>query len=280
MNSANKDSIRVLIVQNNAILNNKNANFDIVEKLVESYIDEKMDLMILPEVWAVGWDCQNFQNVAEDPENSETLDFIKHLASKHKTMIAGGSFITKTKNGQYKNTLPIVTKEGRVLALYDKMHLFSHKGSSEEKFVSQGENLITIDLGYTKIGLSVCYDIRFPELFREYSKNGVEVFINTAAWGRNKLMHWETMQKARAIENQCYMIAADQTGKIQGNEYNLGHSMVISPWGDIIGELGEEEACIFAELDLNKLRKLRDEFPLLKDRRNEEFIIKTVKENN
>ena len=188
----------------------------------------------------------------------------------------GGSYIRKTKDGEYKNTCPVISGSGQVVALYDKMHLFSHKGSQEHKYVSHGDSLLMLNTGETRIGLTVCYDIRFPEIFRQYSLNGAEILINTAAWGRNKLLHWEIMQKARAIENQCYMLAADQTGLIKDDEYNLGHSMVISPWGDVIGSLGEEEGCILADLDLEKLRELRRNFPLLSDRRNQVFNIKEI----
>lgn len=268
--------MKVLVVQNNAILNNKTANFDNVEKLLEPYLQMDTDLILMPEVWAVGWDCSTFKKEAEPTENSPTIEFLRHLAQKHKSLIIGGSYIRTTDSGEYKNTCPVITKEGKLLVQYDKMHLFSHPGSEEQKYLSAGEELVILDLGYTKIGLTVCYDIRFPEIFRQYSQNGVEIYINTAAWGKNKLMHWETMQKARAIENQCYVLAADQTGKIKGEEFNLGHSMVIDPWGDVESELGEEEACICADLDLEKLRKLRNEFPLLADRRNIEFNIREI----
>ena len=268
--------MKVLIVQNNAILNNKKANFDNVEKLIEPYEDKSVDLILLPEVWAVGWDCKQFETAAEHENDSETLDFLKYVAQKHNSVVLGGSYIRKDSHNLYKNTMPVISAAGKIIAQYDKMHLFSHIGSEEQKHVSKGDSLVVLDLGYTKIGLSVCYDIRFPELFREYVNNGVEILISAAAWGRNKLMHWEIMQKSRAIENQCYMLAADQTGKISGDEYNLGHSMVISPWGDVLDELGQEEGCIYTELDLYKLRKLRKEFPLLGDRRNEKFQVKEI----
>lgn len=268
--------MKVLVVQNNAILNNKTANFNNVEKLLEPYSDKDTDLIVLPEVWAAGWDCSGFEATAED-ENGPTVNFLKYIAQKHNALLIGGSYIRRTKDGELKNTSPVISSKGILLAQYDKMHLFSHKGSEEQKYISSGENLLILDTGETRIGLTVCYDIRFPEIFRQYSQKGVEIFISAAAWGRNKLMHWEIMQKARAIENQCYIIAADQTGKIKNNEYNLGHSMVIDCWGDIAGELGEEEGCIYAELDLQKLRELRKNSPLLSDRRNETFKIKEIK---
>ena len=268
--------MKVLVVQNNAVLNNKSANFDRVEKLLEPYLNVETDLIVLPEVWAGGWDCSTFKDAAEPPGDCPTIEFLKYLAYHHEALVVGGSYIRKTKDGEYKNTCPVISGSGQVVALYDKMHLFSHKGSQEHKYVSHGDSLLMLNTGETRIGLTVCYDIRFPEIFRQYSLNGAEILINTAAWGRNKLLHWEIMQNARAIETQCYMLAADQTGLIIDDEYNLGHSMVISPWGDVIGSLGEEEGCILADLDLEKLRELRRNFPLLSDRRNQVFNIKEI----
>lgn len=262
--------MKILVVQNNAIIRNKLATFNNVEKLLNKYYDNKPDLIILPEVWSVGWDCSIFPEQAEAIGKSETIDFLKNIAQDFNCTVIGGSFIQK-KDNKLKNTCPIISSTGKLVTTYDKMHLFSHKGSEENKYISTGSKLKILDLGYTKVGLSICYDIRFPEIYRNYSKNGVEVIINMAAWSNKKLNHWEIMHKARAIENQCYLIAADQTGKINNEEYNLGHSMVINPWGDIVGNLESEEDCLYTEIDLTEIKRLRQDFPLLNDRRDHNF---------
>lgn len=262
--------MNILIVQNNAIIKNQEATFNNVEKILDKYVKSKLDLIVLPEVWSVGWDCSIFPQCAEHIDESKTIKFLKQVALDFDCTVIGGSFIQK-KNNTLKNTCPVISNKGELLTTYDKMHLFSHKGSEENKYISTGTKLKILDFGCTKIGLSICYDIRFPELYRNYSKNGVEIIINMAAWSNKKQRHWEIMHTARAIENQCYLIAADQTGKINQNEYNLGHSMVIDPWGDIIEELGSEEDCLFVEIDLEKVKKLRQDFPLLRDRRDTYF---------
>lgn len=263
--------LKILIVQNNPIIGNQEATFNNVQAMLEKHEGESFDLIVFPETWSIGWDCKNFQNNAEMVENSATINFLKNIAMSFKATVIGGSFIQKTGGGEYKNTCPVISKDGRLITTYEKMHLYSHQGSEENKYLSTGEELKILDLGFIKIGLSVCYDIRFPELYREYSKKGVEVFVNVAAWSNKKLEHWDIMHRARAIENQCFMVVADQTGKISRNEINLGHSMVINPWGDIIAMLEAQEDCLTAEIDLNEVKDLRKNFPLISDRRDLEF---------
>lgn len=260
--------IKTLLVQNSAIIGNKQATFDNVLFMLEKYTAEKPDFIIFPEVWSVGWYCQNFPKEAETFENSATIDFLKDIALSFNSNVIGGSLIIKRDNNQYTNTCPIISKTGKLITTYDKMHLFSHKGSEENKYIKTGNELKILSYKGTKIGLSICYDIRFPELFREYSKQGVEFFVNMAAWSNKKPEHWQIMHRSRAIENQCYMITVDQTGKIIENEYNLGYSMIINPWGDIEASLQSEEACLLYEFDTEKVKQLRENFPLLADRRD------------
>lgn len=270
-------NLSVLTVQNNAIISNKTANFNNIEKLLAPYQGKQIDIINFAEVWATGWCCKNFQNDAESVENSPIIDFLKSVSEEFDALVFGGSFIRKTKNNEYKNSCPIVNR-GKLAAIYDKMHLYSHKGSEEDKFITNGDNLLIVDTGNTKIGTSICYDIRYPEIYREYSKNGVEILIHASAWSKTKPDHWEIMHRARAMENQCFMIVADQCGKIDKNNCNLGHSLVADAWGNIENELGEEEACMHTIINIDKLRDLRKNFPLLNDRRDQNFKTFKIKE--
>ncbi len=261
---------KTLIVQNSAIIGNKKATFRNVESLLENYENEKFDLIVFPEVWSGGWCCKNFDKDSESIENSETIDFLKSVALDFEATVIGGTFIQKC--GEIlKNTCPIITKNGKLAATYNKVHLFSHKGSEENKYITNGDELKIIDINGVKIGITICYDIRFPEVYRKYSKEEVKVFVNTAAWSSKKLEHWNIMHRARAIENQCFMLVADQTGKITENEYNLGHSMIINPWGDIVECIEGEEGCISAKIDIREVDDLRKNFPLISDRRDFDF---------
>jgi len=270
--------LKLLLIQNNAIIGNKLATFNNIEKLVNKHQDKDFDLLILPEVFSIGWLCENFKKDAETLENSESINFLRELAINNNTHVIGGSLIVKNDLGEYKNTCPIISPNGKVITTYDKIHLFSHSGSNENKFITNGNKLKLLTINDTKIGINICYDIRFPELHREYSKAGAEILVNLAAWSKTKPEHWEIMHKARAIENQCFVIAVNQTGKIKENEYNLGHSMVISPWGDTIAELHEEEDSLFCIINTMDVKKLRENFPLLKDRKDKNIKSFTCKE--
>lgn len=270
--------LKILVTQNNAIIGNKKTTFNNVEKLLEPYQSQTFDIIVFPEVFSIGWYCKNFPKEAETIDSSDTIRFLQNIAIEFKSTVIGGTFIQKTKNNLLKNTCPIINKKGVLVDTYDKMHLFSHKGSEENKYITTGNELKIINLKNIKIGLSVCYDIRFPEIYRAYSKYGAEIFINTAAWSITKPEHWDIMHKARAIENQCYMIVANQTGKISNGEYNLGHSMIISPWGTPIEELQQEEACICCTIDTQDVKELRKNFPLISDRRDKTFTSFKYKE--
>lgn len=270
--------LKVLLVQNSAIIGNKSATFNNVQSLLDKYTKEKPDFIIFPEVWSVGWYCKNFHKESETIENSVTINFLKEIAQSFNSNVIGGSLILQRDTYKYTNTCPVISKKGKLLTTYDKMHLFSHKGSEENKYIKTGDELTIVNYKGTKIGLSICYDIRFPELFREYSRHGVEVFVNMAAWSNKKLEHWQIMHRARAIENQCYMITVDQTGKISENEYNLGYSMVINPWGDIEESLQSEEAGLLYEFETKKVSQLRKDFPLISDRRDSNVNLFNYKE--
>lgn len=275
--------LRVLLIQNNAIVGNKEATLNNIDTLLTKYAGESFDLIVLPEVFAIGWQCKDFQAQAEQLEKSETIEFLKNIALTFKSIVIGGSIIIKSDNGEYLNTCPVISKEGKLVTTYDKIHLFSHIDAEENKYIKSGNELKILDLGFTKIGLSICYDIRFPEIYRAYSRNGVEIFINVAAWSKTKPEHWDIMHKARAIENQCFMIVANQTGKITNNGHNLGHSMVLDPWGSTIIELKEEESCAKCIINTEQLKELRKTFPLLKDRKdtgNNCFKIKEININD
>ena len=271
--------IKVLLVQNSAIIGNKKATFDNLQTILEPYRSKSIDFIILPEVWSIGWYCKNFAKEAEILENSPSIDVLKDIAITYKSNVIGGSIILK-KDNKYTNTCPVISRKGKIVTTYDKMHLFSHKGSEENKYITTGSELKILNYNGVKIGLTICYDIRFPEIYREYSKHGVQIFVNMAAWSNKKPEHWEIMHRARAIENQCYMLTVDQTGKITDKEYNLGNSMIINPWGDIEASLQSQEDCLLYEVDTAKVEELRENFPLISDRRDTGFKTFNYKEIN
>jgi predicted amidohydrolase len=208
--------------------------FEKVERLTQGL---KADLLILPEVFAIGWFPEKFKS-----DNGETVEFLSGLAKKLNTNIIGGSYI---RDGY--NTCPVLNRKGELVARYDKMHLFSVDG--EEKYIKPGTNPVMVELEGLKIGLTICYDIRFPEIYRAYAKAGADLFVNVAAWGAHKPVQWDVMTRSRAAENQTYMVALTQCGG-----QNLGHSRIINYNGEIIAEI-TDEGLMCAEIDFDDVQK-------------------------
>ena len=267
---------RILIVQNAPVIRQKEQNLKAVEEMLSQHDGEKFDLVILPELFAVGWHPDSFLENAETLENSPTLDLIKSTAKKFNSNVIGGSFVLKENDGTYRNACPFVNRLGEVSGWYYKMHLFSHFVYNEGKDLTNGAQGLVVNSDIGKIGISICYDIRFPELFRAYAYAGADLLVEVAAWPKYRQNHWETLSKARAIENQSFMISVSQSGHIMDEEWNLGHSMVVAPYGEVICETGFDACTQVVEIDLEEARKLKKDFTILKDRRPLPYLVKEV----
>jgi predicted amidohydrolase len=231
------------------------------------------DFVFLPEVWTVGWDCPSFKQCAEEIDNSESVQMLKNIAKNYNTNIIGGSIILK-KSDKYYNSCPVINRKGELVCTYEKNHLFSYYGCNEGDIITAGENPVMVELDGIKIGLSICYDIRFPEIYRAYRKANADILVNMAAWGANKKIPWDSMTTSRAVENQTYFIALTQTGDLNNGEKNLGHSMILDYKGEILSEINKEEGGIYAELDLEEMYDFRKKCTVLNDIKNSYEVIK------
>ncbi len=267
--------IKLLAIQIGSEIGNLDANIRKTKKLIEKYLSEKnADFVFLPEAWTVGWDCSSFTSCAEELEKAESVCMLKHIAKKYKTNIIGGSFICK-KGNVYTNTCPVINRDGNLVCTYNKNHLYSYYGCNEGSIIKAGENPVMVELDGVKTGLTICYDIRFPEIYRAYRKAGADILVNMAAWGANKKIPWDSMTTSRAIENQTYFVALTQTGWLKGDERNLGHSMILDYNGNILSEINETEGGIYAEIDLNEMYEFRKKCTVLNDIKNSyEVIVK------
>lgn len=265
---------KVSAIQMNAKLRDKKANFEKVQTLIERDIKDS-DIIVLPEVWTCGWAPRFFQESAEDLNNSETIEFLSGIAKKHNAWIIGGSFITKDKNKFY-NTCPVINREGKLVAAYSKNHLFSYYGCDEGKFISTGSNPVMVNIEGINAGLTICYDIRFPEIYRAYRKAGADLFINCAAWGLKKPVPWECMTRCRAVENQTFMVALTQSGYIENDEWNIGHSRIIDYKGESLNEIKDQkEGAVTAVLDFEPMYEFREKCTCMNDIRKT-YEVKTV----
>jgi len=257
---------KILGIQMQPVMGDKAANLEKARSLIESHAWFQPDLIVLPEVFNAGVDHNKLRELAEEIPGGETTDLMMNLAKKHSANIVAGSYVEKLPDGDYKNVSAVINRQGEIIGKYEKIHLFNHHGSDESNHVSAGNKAVIVETDIGKIGLSICYDVRFPELYRSLTYAGAEIITNVAAFPYPKYDHWITLNKARAIENMTYLITVNQCGKVNIKRQNLGMSMVINPWGDVIASAGTDEGVMMTEIDLDYLRKTREEFNVLKDR--------------
>lgn len=268
--------IKILLVQNAPKIRQKAQNLQDVKSMLDKHEGENFDLIILPELFAVGWHPDSFVENAEVLEDSPTLDLLKSTAKRFNSNIIGGSYILKEIDGTLRNACPFINRTGELVAHYYKVHLFSHFLYNEGKDLTSGTNGLLVESDIGKIGISICYDIRFPELFRAYAYEGADLLVEVAAWPKYRQNHWETLTKARAIENQSFMISVSQSGHIMDEEWNLGHSMVVAPYGEVVHQTGFDACTSVVEIDLDEARKLKKEFPILRDRKDLPYTVREV----
>ena len=257
-------SINVMAIQMSSKLGDKKENIKKVQELIEKNVQDNTDIIVLPEVWTVGWACEYFVESAEELENSEVINFLSKMAKSYNVNIIGGSFITKQGEKLY-NTCPVINREGKLVATYNKCHLFNYYGDIEGELLNAGDEPIIVTLDGVRVGLSICYDIRFPELYRAYALKGVDLMVNVAAWGSTKEIPWVSMTHSRAVENQCYFVALTQSGAINNGIFNLGKSTIIDYKGDNLAEITTLEGAISADLNLEEEYSFREKCTVLQD---------------
>ncbi|MDQ6979064.1 MAG: carbon-nitrogen hydrolase family protein [Mariprofundaceae bacterium] len=233
--------------------------------------------VLLPEDFAAIAGDQAQRQVVSHPDTTTSIcNSLKQWAKEHSIWLIAGGFLY---HSEHQHPLPynrclVINPDGCIVTHYDKIHLFDadvDDGISyrESNYVRPGMQPTTVDIEAWRLGLSICYDLRFPELYRHYSRQGCHALVVPAAFTHTTgQAHWEVLLRARAIENQCYVIAAGQSGHHAGARRTWGHSMVIDPWGKIIAQCAEEDnAIITATLDPTLLTQCRTQLPTLPHRR-------------
>ncbi|MFW6301724.1 MAG: carbon-nitrogen family hydrolase [Bacillota bacterium] len=224
-----------------------------------------IDLILLPELWNVGFfEHERFKKEAESSDGP-TYNALAEKAFKYNTYIHGGTIVEKD-NGNLYNTALFISPKGELLAKYRKIHLFTHFGAREGEYITPGKESVVIKTDLFNFGLTTCYDLRFPELYRRQVEAGAEIFLVTACWSFPRLENWVVLNQARATENVAYLISCNAVGKVKG-ERHLGHSMVVDPWGIKIASAGSRETILTAEIDPAAVKKIRKQFPALKDKK-------------
>ncbi|MEW2082248.1 carbon-nitrogen family hydrolase [Streptomyces sp. NPDC005283] len=237
------------------------------------------DLVVLPELWPVGaFAYDSFADEAESRDGA-TYEVMAKAASDAGVWLHAGSIVEKAApgsgtgegSGTLYNTSLVLSPTGELVRSYRKIHRFGFD-KGEAVMMGAGDELVTVPLPGTKsspgltLGLATCYDLRFPELFRGLVDAGAQAFVVPAGWPARRREHWTLLARARAVENQAYVLACGTAGTHAGVE-QAGHSIVVDPWGEILAEAGQDEEVLSVELDPARVATTREQFPVLKDRR-------------
>jgi omega-amidase len=219
------------------------------------------NLILFPELWSTGYDLENANEHGTELSNG-IFSRCSALASKYHIHL-GGSLLEKD-GGSVYNTFVLFNPFGSIIGLYRKIHLF--RPMDEDKWLCAGDKLVIADTPWGRAGLSICYDLRFPELFRHFAINNAFMALIPAEWPSIRLDHWRTLLRARAIENQMFIIATNRTGTSPTEKFG-GFSAIIDPWGKTILEAGYDEGLFSAKIDLEDVPQIREWMPIIKDRR-------------
>lgn len=255
---------------------NVGANLLEAGRLIEKAASQGARLAVLPENFALmGMDESDKLAVAEDEGAGPIQEFLAKAAERFKLWLVGGTLPLKTEDSsRVRATCLVYDDRGTQVGRYDKIHLFdvdvpgTAETYRESSTIEPGDRSLVLETPFGKLGIAICYDLRFPEQFRQMAETGLDVLaVPSAFTARTGAAHWELLVRARSVENLCYTVAADQGGfHINGRE-TYGHSMIVDPWGTTLASLTSGAGIVCAEIDHDRLGKVRAAFPALTHRR-------------
>lgn len=254
--------ITIALAQIDIGLGRVEENLTKAKEMVSRAREEGAQVILFPELWSTGYDLGRMEEHAMATEG--LLLRLSQLAEERLIYIIG-SLITK-KGENYFNTATIFSSEGQMVGEYDKGHLFPPL--EEDRHFSPGWSTPLFDLPWGKTALAICYDLRFPELFRRYTLAGAKIVFLPSEWPYPRLEHWRVLLRARAIEDQIFLVACNRVGEAKGYRF-VGHSAICDPRGERVIEGGEEEALLVATIDLDLVEEVRCQLPFLGDRRED-----------
>ncbi|PFG06951.1 carbon-nitrogen family hydrolase [Bacillus sp. es.034] len=253
---------KVGLAQMDIVFGNPEENKVRVEQWVKKAKEEGCGTVVLPELWSTGYDLTRIDEIA-DEEAEDSSSFLTSLSKKYSIHIIGGSVANKSTDG-VRNTLLVTDANGVLVKRYSKLHLF--KLMNEHHYLLPGEEDGAFSLDDTMMAGLICYDIRFPEWFRKHVLMGAKIVFVVAEWPAARIDHWQTLLRARAIENQCFVVACNRVGSDPDNEFG-GSSLIIGPWGEILAKGTQSEQLVFAEINLQEVDRVRKQIPIFQDLR-------------
>ncbi len=258
--------IRIALAQIEVVPGQLARNLCTARDVTAQAADQEIDLLMLPELWPTGYDLVRAGAYA-CPLDEGPFALMAELARAHQIYITGTA-LEANPDGYPFNTAVLYGPEGNRIGAYRKVHLFPPLGEVEH--MAPGQALPTFDLPWGRTALAICYDLRFPELWRSYTDAGAKLILIPAEWPVQRVEHWQLLLRARAVENQFFVAGCNRAGADTDGEYG-GHSAVIDPWGRVLVEGGLESGLFFATLDLDEVSRSRRRLPALDDRRPEVY---------
>jgi len=255
---------------------NIGANLLAAERLIEAAVSQQARLVVLPENFALMGKSETDKVSEREPDTGGVIQtFLAEQAARHGIWLVGGTIpLVASDENKVRASCLVFDDKGKQVARYDKIHLFdvelvdSDEQYTESETIEPGDEVVVIDSPFGRMGVAVCYDLRFPELFRQQLEAGMEILVIpsafTAITGR---AHWDVLVRARAIENQCYVIAPDQGGYHLNGRETHGHSMIVDPWGTVLNSLARGPGVVCADIELGRLNTARRNFPSIEHRR-------------
>jgi predicted amidohydrolase len=268
--------MRAAAIQLNST-NDKARNLELAGRLVRDAARDGAELVVLPEKWNLLGAATELEAGAEELEDGASIGAAREWARELGIHLVAGSIAERVAGAERLfNTSALIDPSGRLAAVYRKIHMFDVEVGGvtyrESEHEQPGEEIVTASAGTVEIGLSVCYDLRFPELYRILAVRGARLITVpsafTLATGRD---HWEVLVRARAIENQAFLIAPDQVGEAPPHYSSYGRSMIVDPWGVVLAQAADHQCFVAADLDLERQEQIRESLPSLANRRPQAY---------
>lgn len=268
--------VKIGLCQMKVLSCSKKANIEKAKNMIVQAADKGADIVVLPEMFNCPYDIKNFREYAEKEFcYGDTLKMLSSVSREKKILLIGGSIPELDRKENVYNTSFVFNKDGNLVGKHRKMHLFDIdiKGEmtfKESKVLTPGNKITIIDTKWGKIGIAICYDIRFPELIRLMALNGAKIVFIPAAFNMTTgPVHWELLFRSRAVDNQIYIAGISPARDTNYSYVAYGHSLVVNPWGTITDILDEKEGILISELDLDYINKVRESLPVIKNRRKD-----------
>lgn len=266
--------VGILDIQFEPVIGNKKRNLEIVEDFISKNSEKSLDLVVLPEFFSTGINHEVFVNSPEDDKGGNVIKEVQKWAVKYNVNIIAGTIIESV-GGKLYNTSFAIGRSGNILAKYRKIHLYNYLGGTEGDRITAGKEPVVVDFDFGKVGIGICYDIRYPMHYKKLVQMGAEIIVLPTAWVVPSDIYedihalkyakdmWVALNRTRAFDNMVYCVCSNQIGRISDKISAIGSSMIISPTAEVLSSChAKKSAALYAEIDLELVKALKSVYPI------------------